>query len=322
VAAVRAAGDTVDVAARRQLGEFLYIRRAQLRPEEVGLVTYGDRRRVAGLRREELALLAGVSASYYSRLEQGQSVNASAEVLDALATALRLDETERRHLHDLAVGTRRQNRARRPAPEQTTPAVQQLVAALGDVPAVLLGRSSNVLTWNRAGHVLFAGHLPPDLPRRPDERPNMARLVFLDAHTRALYPDWDTKARAVVGAMRLASGQHPDDPHIAALVGELSVKSPDFAALWADHRIKRGGDASYDMQHPLVGTMTVTQQTLRTEQGQQLVIATTQPNSPSHAAMTLLVHAAATRDAPAPAPAQHPTARCGSTDPATAHDAR
>ncbi|WP_405803706.1 helix-turn-helix domain-containing protein [Streptomyces sp. NBC_01187] len=278
--------------AKRQLGEFLQARRSQLRPGDVGLETYGERRRVPGLRREELALLAGVSQSYYARLEQGQS-NASAEVLEALAQALRLGEAERRHLRELAEGTRRRERARRPAPERVTAAVAQLVASLGDVPVVALGRRSDVLAWNRAGHALYAGHLDPDGPAVPDRRPNMARLVFLDAHTRDLYADWPAKAKAVVGALRLASGRYPDDPALASIIGELALRSSEFASLWATHRVKTGDAAVYEMRHPLVGGMDVTQQTLHTEQGQCVVVATTEPDSPSRAAMTLLVHSAA-----------------------------
>jgi transcriptional regulator with XRE-family HTH domain len=279
---------------KRRLGEFLRTRRAHLRPDDVGLATYGDRRRVPGLRREELARLAGVSASYYSRLEQGQSANASPEVLDAIARALRLDDTERGYLHELATGARSRAPRRRPAPERVTPAVRQLLATLGDVPAIVLGRRGDVLAWNLAGHALFAGHLAPDAPYRPAERPNMARLVFLDPHTRELYADWPAKARAVVATLRMASGRYPDDPLLAALVGDLSVRSPEFPALWANQRVKTGGDAVYEMRHPLVGTMAVTQQSLRTEQDQHVVVATTEPGSPAYAAMTLLTHAAAT----------------------------
>ncbi|MGW6503253.1 helix-turn-helix domain-containing protein [Nonomuraea angiospora] len=295
--------------ARRQLGEFLQTRRSQLRPEDVGVATYGGRRRVPGLRREELALLAGVSVSYYSRLEQGQAPNASPEVLDALARALHLNDAERRHLHELATGTRRRGVGRRPAPERVSPATRQLIATLGDVPVVVLGRRSDVLAWNTAGHALYAGHLAPDGPDTPRQRPNMARLMFLDAHTRDLYADWAAKARAVVASLRMASGRDPDDPLLAALLGELTVKSPEFATMWADHPIKAGGDAVYEMRHPLVGTMQVTQQTLRTADEQAVVVATTEPGSPSHSAMTLLVHNAVTgraftpqdprRDAPA-----------------------
>ncbi len=287
--------------ARRRLGEFLKTRRSHLQPEDVGLATYGDRRRVPGLRREELAQLAGVSAPYYSRLEQGQSANASPEVLDALARALRLDDTERRHLHELATGARRPP-TRRPAPERVTPAVRQLLATLGDVPVLVLGRRSDVLAWNAAGHALFAGHLEPDAPERPGRRPNMARLVFLDPHTRELYADWPAKARAVVATLRMASGRHLDDPGLAALVGELSVRSAEFAGWWADQRVKAGGAAVHEMRHPLVGTMTVTHQALRTEQDQHVVVATTEPGSPSHAAMTLLTHTTATARHTLPAP--------------------
>lgn len=279
---------------RRQLGEFLQSRRAQLQPEDLGLQVFGDQRRVPGLRREELALLAGVSASYYSRLEQGLSSNASPQVLDAIAQALRLNDTERRHLHALADGAKTRPTGRRPAPEKVGQAVRQLMDALADVPAVVLGRRGDVLAWNRAGHALYAGHLDPDGPERPGRRPNMARLVFLDGHTRELYEDWPAKARAVVGTLRLASGRFPNDPALASLVGELSVNSAEFAGLWADHRVKAGDTAVYRMRHPLVGAMTVTQQTLRTEQDQHVVIATTEAGSPSQAAMTLLVHTAAT----------------------------
>ncbi|RPE42235.1 transcriptional regulator with XRE-family HTH domain [Streptomyces sp. Ag109_O5-1] len=279
---------------RRQLGEFLQTRRAQLRPEDIGLRVFGDQRRVPGLRREELALLAGVSASYYSRLEQGLSSNASPQVLGAIAQALRLNDAERRHLHALADGAKTQPTGRRPAPEKAGPAVRQLLDTLADVPALVLGRYSDVLAWNRAGHALFAGHLDTGGPNRPWQRPNMARLVFLDGHTRELYEDWQAKARAVVGTLRLASGRFPNDPALAALVGELSVNSAEFAGLWADHRVKAGDTALYQMRHPLVGAMTVTQQALRTEQDQHVVIATTEAGSPSRAAMTLLVHTAAT----------------------------
>ncbi|GAA0221617.1 helix-turn-helix transcriptional regulator [Cryptosporangium japonicum] len=292
---------------RRQLGEFLRTRRSQVRPDDLGLVGHGERRRVPGLRREELALLAGVSASYYARLEQGYSLNASAEVLDALARALRLGETERRHLHDLAGGARTRPGARRPAPERPTPALAELVDALGDVPALVLGRYGDVLAWNSTGHALFAGHLDAGSPATTRDRPNMARLVFLDAHTRALYADWPAKARAVVGTLRLAAGQYPGDAGLAALVGELTVRSPEFGDLWARHRVKAGDDATYEMRHPTVGTLTVTQQALRTEQGGTVVIATTEPGSPSREAMALLAHntafapGAATPE-PSPAP--------------------
>lgn len=140
------------------------------------------------------------------------------------------------------------------------------------------------------GHALFAGHLELDSPGDPARRPNMARLVFADVHTRELYADWPAKGRAVVGTLRLAAGRNPDDARLASLVGELTVNSADFASMWADHRVKAGGAAVYDMCHPLIGTVRVTQQTLRTDDGQSMVLATTQAGSTSHAAITLLAH--------------------------------
>ncbi|MFE2828951.1 helix-turn-helix domain-containing protein [Streptomyces sp. NPDC059271] len=282
------------------LGDFLRTRRAQLRPEDAGVRTYGERRRVPGLRREELALLAGVSVSYYTRLEQGQSQSASPEVLDAIARALRLDESEVRHLRHLARADRRRPRERRPAPERVTDAMRQLLDALGDVPAIVLGRRSDVLAWNRPGHALFAGHLAPRAPESAAGRPNMARLVFLDAHTRGLYADWPDKARAVAGNLRLVAGRHPDDGALHALLGELSAKSAEFASMWADHRVRACSVAAYAMRHPLVGALTVTQQTLSDGPGPGIVVATTTSGSSSRAALTLL--AQAVRSAPPAVP--------------------
>jgi transcriptional regulator with XRE-family HTH domain len=291
-----------------RLGEFLQTRRAQVRPEQIGLPTYGERRRVPGLRREELAQLAGVSASYYTRLEQGVSLNASPEILDAIARALGLDQVETAHLHTLAeVGKRRPVR-RRPPAERVTAATEALLAALGQTPAVVTGRRSDVLAWNRMGHALFAGHLEPSAPDRPRERPNMARLVFLDAHTRELYADWPSKARAVVGNLRLTVGLHPDDPLLAALIGELSMKSPEFAGLWADHRIQPCTVADYEMRHPVVGSLTLSQQTLLNPavDDQSIVVAT--PVGPSdHAALSLLAQASV--DPIDAAPARPPALR-------------
>ncbi|MET9224359.1 helix-turn-helix transcriptional regulator [Lentzea sp. NPDC003310] len=271
-----------------RLGEFLRTRRSQLRPEDVGVRTYDERRRVPGLRRDELARLAGVSSSYYTRLEQGHSTGASPEVLDALATALRLDESERQHLHVLATPVKRA-RTRRPGPERVDEATGQLLAALRDVPAVVLGRRTDVLAWNRLGHALFAGHLE----FAATDRPTMAHLVFLDPHTRDLYADWQAKARAVVGNLRLVVGLHPDDAGLHELVGQLSATSREFATMWADHRVKACATAVYEMRHPLVGPLTVTQQTLTNDTRPSVVVATAAPGSSSHAALALLAQATA-----------------------------
>ncbi|MEV0083839.1 helix-turn-helix transcriptional regulator [Saccharopolyspora sp. NPDC050642] len=270
------------------LGEFLRARRARLRPDDVGLPEFHERRRVAGLRREELAQLAGVSVSYYTRLEQGQSVNASDAILDALAGALRLDEHEREHLHQLA--SRRPRPQRRPPLERLDPLTRDLMRSFEAVPALVLGRRTDVLAWNALGHALLAGHLDRTAPERPADRPNMARMLFLDPHTRDLYADWQRKARAVVGNLRQVAGRHPEDALLASLVGELSMKSPEFAALWSDHRVKPCEADEYELRHPLVGPLAVAQQILVPARSpeQSVVVVTTADGSGAENAIKLL----------------------------------
>lgn len=272
-----------------ELGTFLRTRRARLQPEDVGLVSYGARRRVPGLRREELAQLAGVSVAYYTRLEQGQSHNASDGVLDALARALRLSPDERAHLRDLARPTRAR---RRPAerPDKARPGTLQLLAALGEVPAVALGRRFEVLAWNPAGHALVAGHLDSDSPGRPLDRPNTQRLLFLDPHTRELYPDREAETRRAVAALRMAAGQHPDDQQLAELIGELSMKSAEFSTLWSRHAVSNCSFGVKSFHHPLVGAMELDFEMLHTPDasGQSLLMFTARAGSPSEAALRLL----------------------------------
>ncbi|MFJ3877779.1 helix-turn-helix domain-containing protein [Streptomyces sp. NPDC090077] len=275
------------------LGAFLQARRSRLTPADIGLDTYGERRRVPGLRREELALLAGVSASYYARLEQGHAHNASPEVLDALARALDLDEAERRHVHDLAGLAARRPAARRPPAERVDEATRRLLESMPEVPAVLTGRRADVLAWNPLGHALFAGHLDPAAPDRPADRPNMAALIFLDPYLREIYGTWESKARAAVANLRYAAGRHPDDVLLGALVGELSMKSDEFATLWADHRVRPCTSAEQRMWHPLVGELTVTQQALRVTDDQTLLVATAPAGSAHHTALRLLAQAIA-----------------------------
>ncbi|WP_433203615.1 helix-turn-helix transcriptional regulator [Nocardia sp. CA-107356] len=270
-----------------QLGEFLRARRARLRPEDVGLPEFPGRRRVTGLRREELAQLAGVSVSYYTRLEQGQSGNASAAILDALAGALQLDEHEHEHLRRLAT---RRPRAEQPRQERLHPLTRDLMCAFETAPAVVLGRRTDILAWNALGHALLAGHIDRAAPDRPADRPNQARMLFLDSHTRDLYADWPRKARAVVGNLRLVAGRHPDDTLLAALIGELSMKSPEFVKLWSDHRVKPCEADAYELHHPLVGPLTVTQQILIPARSpeQSVVVVTTPQGSSAADSLALL----------------------------------
>ncbi|GAA4886765.1 helix-turn-helix transcriptional regulator [Saccharopolyspora cebuensis] len=272
-----------------------------MRPEDVGLPEFPGRRRVAGLRREELAQLAGVSASYYTRLEQGQSSNASGAVLDALAGALRLDEHERDHLRELA--HRRPRPLRRPAPERVDRTTRELMRSLDAAPALLVGRRTDVLAWNALGHALLAGHVDRTAPDRPADRPNLARMLFLDPHTRELYADWKRKARSLVGTLRLAAGRHPEDALLAALVGELSMRSPEFVAMWGDHRVKPCQADEFELRHPLVGALTVTKQALVVGRSpeQSLIVATTAEGSSSEHTLALLARTTAEPiEAPAP----------------------
>ncbi|MEW1747711.1 helix-turn-helix transcriptional regulator [Streptomyces angustmyceticus] len=271
------------------LGDFLRTRRARLQPADVGLVSYGARRRVPGLRREELAQLAGVSVAYYTRLEQGQSHQASPGVLDALARALRLTDDERAHLRALA---RPATARRRPAARHATAraGVRQLLTAVADVPALALGPRFEILAWNRLGHALIAGHLAPGSPGRPQDRPNLQRLLFLDPHTRELYPDRDEEVRRAVSSLRVAAGQHPDDPQLAALIGELSMKSAEFSALWSRHAVRNCAFGTKRLHHPLVGELELDFEVLQTPDGsgQGVLMYTAAPDSPSEAALRLL----------------------------------
>ena len=271
------------------LGDFLQARRSQLRPEDIGLPQFGPRR-VAGLRREELAQLAGVSASYYTRLEQGLSRGASQEVLDAIGRALQLSDHERDHLTRLADASRRTTRTRRPRPEKVAEETWDLMRAMDGVPALVLGRRTDVLAWNSLGHALLAGHVDPLAPHDPARRPNMSRMLFLDPHSRELYRDWNRKARAVVGNLRTAAGRHPEDQLLAELVGELTMKSPEFVALWRDHRVTPCDPVSYDLHHPTLGSVTVTQQSLALIRSpeQVMVVCTARAGSSSEAALALL----------------------------------
>ncbi|MFJ6701151.1 helix-turn-helix domain-containing protein [Streptomyces sp. NPDC091272] len=272
-----------------ELGDFLRNRRATLQPEEVGLQSHGVRRRVPGLRREELALLAGVSVTHYTRLEQGQSTNVSDAVLDAIAIALRLTEDETAHLRDLA----RPTRTRRPAPARADNAgttIRQLLAAMPDVPAVVLNRRNDVLAWNPLGHALLAAHLDADSPDRSARRPNLTRLLFLDEETRRLYPHWDDEARTALAALRLVAGRYPDDRPLAELIGQLTMKSAEFTTLWSRHPVRGCVSGTKHLQHPLVGRMELAFETMQLAggNGQRMLAYSAEPGTASEAALRLL----------------------------------
>jgi transcriptional regulator with XRE-family HTH domain len=278
---VAIAGTLQGMDPRSELGAFLRSRRARLRPEDVGLPDFG-RRRVPGLRREELAQLAGVSADYYVRLEQGRDIHPSEGVLDAIARALRLDDAERAHLHRLV---KPGPRIRRGAPAQRVrPGVQHLLDAMERTPAFVVGRRMDVLAWNR-----MAAALMSDFAELPRERRNMLRHVFLDPASHELYPDWEVVAEETVAYLRLATGIDPDDADLAALVGELTLNSGVFAQLWTRHDVREKTHGSKRFAHPLVGPMTLEYETLTLpDPGQVLVTYTAEPGSRSAEALDLL----------------------------------
>ncbi|MGW0338055.1 helix-turn-helix domain-containing protein [Streptomyces sp. NPDC003011] len=270
------------------LGEFLRARRALVRPGEQGVPTVGHRR-VAGLRREEVAMLAGLSTDYYVRLEQGRERNPSVQVVDALARALLLDDEAAAHLHRLArpVPGRPRGNSRR---QRVGPALLRMMNSWTGTPAVVLGRCMEVLAHNPLGAALFAGHTYSG---------DLMRLVFLDPDARDFYPDWDQVAANAVGGLRDAAGTDYDDPQLIELVGELSLRSEAFRTLWARHDIRRKRHETKRFRHPAVGELTLDYEslTINSAPGQQLVVYQAAPGSPSAHALSLLGSLTATQTA-------------------------
>ncbi|MFC8131932.1 helix-turn-helix transcriptional regulator [Streptomyces sp. NPDC057302] len=269
---------------RAELSEFLRTRRARLQPEDVGLPNFGRHRRVPGLRREELAQLAGVSVAYYTRLEQGNGRNVSGEVLDAIARALRLTDAEHAHLTHLAK-PKQHKKKRQARPQRVRPALLQLLDSMDGVPAYVAGRRTDILGWNRMASALFGdwGTLPP-------EERNWARICFLRPESRALFQDWEQKASDIVSYLRMDAGCYPNDPLLSALVGELSVKSEEFRSLWATHDVREKGHGIKRLHHSLVGDLTLSYETLRLpdDHDQSLIAYHAEPDSASADALRLL----------------------------------
>jgi transcriptional regulator with XRE-family HTH domain len=272
-----------------ELREFLRTRRARLKVDDFEIGGTGRVRRVPGLRREEVAQLAGVSVDYYSRLEQGRHLNVSDEVLDAVARALRLDETERSYLFEIARTNARRTRRRAPAPVQRVrPGIRLMLETLDDLtPAFVFGRRMDVLAANRLGRALMT-----DFEALPPRDRNMLRYTFLDESARELFVDWEEVARDNVATLRLDAGRHPDDPLLVELVGELSVKSQEFRRWWADHNVRERTHGTKRYHHPLVGDLTVNYECLALpgDPDQTLCIYTTGAGSASETALRLLAN--------------------------------
>ncbi|TPQ19330.1 helix-turn-helix domain-containing protein [Streptomyces sporangiiformans] len=276
------AGGSLD--RRAELSEFLRSRRARLKPEDVGLPDFGRHRRVPGLRREELAQLAGVSVAYYTRLEQGNGRNVSAEVLDAIARALRLTDAEHAHLTHLAKPKRHKKKpsARQ---QQVRVSLRELIDTFDNVPAYVVGRRSEILVWNRMAAAVFG-----DWSELPPQERNWARMVFLRPEYRELFVDWDQKASDIVSILRMDAGCHPDDPRLSALVGELSVKSEEFRRLWATHDVKEKSHGAKRLHHPLVGELTLSFESFKLvdDDEQSMITYHAEPGSASAEALRLL----------------------------------
>jgi transcriptional regulator with XRE-family HTH domain len=270
---------------RAELSEFLRTRRARLKPEDVGLPDFGRHRRVPGLRREELAQLAGMSVAYYTRLEQGNGRNVSAEVLDAIARALRLSDAEHAHLTHMAKPKQKKKPAVRA--QQMRATLRTLLEAMDGVPAVVVGRRSDILAWNRMAAAVFG-----DWSELPAQEQNWARMVFLRPEYRDLFVDWEQKAIDVVALLRMDAGSHPDDTRLSALVGELSVKSEEFRQLWATHDVKEKCHGIQRLRHPLVGELDLRFESFHLADDHEQWLGTyhAEPDSPSAEALRLLAN--------------------------------
>jgi len=265
------------------LRDFLRSRRAMLTPADAGLPAHGGARRVPGLRREEVALLAGVSVDYYVRLERGRTANVSESVLDAVARALRLNDLERAHLFTLAKPSR--SRPRSLPAQVVRPGLRLVVDSITEVPVLVLGRRMDVLAANSLAKALYV-----DFDALAPRYRNMARLVFLDDGFRTLYKDWPAAARGIVATLRLYAGRYPHDAALAELVGDLSVQDPDFRRWWADHDVYERTYGVKQYRHPLVGEMTLGYEsfTASDDPEQRLGVSTVEPGSVSEERLRLL----------------------------------
>jgi transcriptional regulator with XRE-family HTH domain len=269
----------------RELGEFLRRARARRDQETTGLLPDGRIRRVPGLRREEVALLAGVSTDYYTRLEQGRSVTPSAQVIDALIRALDLDAAGENYLRTL-VGTAAAPVSRsRPSVQRVRPGLYRLLDSFSTQPALILGHRTDILASNALARALFA-----DFEAMPAKHRNYARWLLLDADARTLFRDWEEQARTAVEALRLDAATTPDDRGTQQLVGELSVASAEFRQWWSAHRVHQRTHGTKRLDHPVVGELDVHFETLTLpgEPSQTLYVYTTQPGSPSEESLSLL----------------------------------
>ncbi|HSN43378.1 MAG TPA: helix-turn-helix transcriptional regulator [Propionibacteriaceae bacterium] len=288
---------------RSEVHEFLTSRRAKITPEQAGLPVVGQRR-VPGLRRGEVASLAGVSIEYYSKLERGQLAGVSASVLDAIARALQLDAAEREHLYDLAKaadGSTMLSRARTRADKPWKPhaSLQWVLDAMRDAPAIVTNGRSDLLLTNHLSRAMYS-----DVLADPSGKPNFARFTFLDPAARRFFPDWNFFADSTVANLRTEAGRHPHDRALHELVGELSTRSDEFRSRWSAHDVRLHASGIKHFCHQVVGDLHLAYETvdLRSESGVHMTVYAAEPGSPSEHALQLLASWAAT-------PVDQPTTR-------------
>lgn len=272
------------------ISEFLVSRRAKLSLQQAGLPDFGGRRRVPGLRREEVALLAGMSAEYYKRLERGNATRVSEGVLDGISRALQLDEAEHAHLYDLvrAANAGAHPQRRRPTRKsQLSAGMQQTIDAMSTVPVFVQNGRLDAIAANRLGRALFSEMLD-------DARPpvNAARFVFLDHRAQTFYRDWDGTARQIVAVLRAEAGRSPHDRQLSDLVGELSTRSDLFGKLWGAHDVREHRTGLKSIHHPVVGDLDLTFQgmDLSSDRGLQMLVFSAAPGSPSYDGLQLLAN--------------------------------
>ena len=268
-----------------EIREFLSTRRARITPEQAGLPAYGTNRRVTGLRREEVAMLAGISAEYYIRIERGTVGGVSEDVLEGIVRALQLDEAERAHLFDLVRTSNRSQPSRRRSPQaRVRPAIQRVLDVM-TAPALVGNGRSDLLAANQLGTALYAPILE-DVTGPP----NVARFTFLNPHAKDFFDDWADVANASVANLRAETGRDPHDRNLIDLVGELSTRSDEFRTRWAAHNVNIHRTGTKKLHHPLVGALTLAYEVLELpgDPGQRISVYTAEPGSPSQQALDLL----------------------------------
>ncbi|MFD1538575.1 helix-turn-helix transcriptional regulator [Nonomuraea guangzhouensis] len=280
---------------RLQVREFLTSRRAKITPEQAGLPVAGQRR-VPGLRRSEVAALAGMSVEYYAKLERGALAGASSGVLDAIARALRLDDAERAHLLRLAHEADGSNailRPRRPKQPMARPSLRWMLDAITTAPAIIGNNRMDLLAANHLGRAMYC-----DVFGDPTGAPNFARFTFLDASARRFYPDWDLAADMCVANLRTSAGKDPHDKGLHDLVGELSTRSDDFRRRWGAHNVRIHGTGIKHFRHHVVGDLTLAYESmdLRAEPDLTMTLYAAEPGSPSEDALRLLASWAVTHE--------------------------